>query len=68
MTNDEARMISTLRAPLQVAAKQNSDSVFGFRPYFRHSSLGIRHFGPEETQKTDDPPVDCSIAETGMWR
>jgi len=28
MTNDEARRISTLRAPLRVAAKQDSDSVF----------------------------------------
>ena len=48
MTNDEARMISTLRAPRLVAAKHNSDSVFVLRHSFviGNSSFGIRHFDP----------------------
>ena len=46
-----------LRAPLRVAAKRYSDSIFVLRHSFvsRISSLGIRHFGLGDTLKSDDP-------------
>ena len=56
MTNDEARMISTLRAPLRVAAKQDSDSVF----VLRHSFV-IRHFDSKEMQQSDDPEIFSAV-------